>query len=216
MNTPITILILVATIIVSISCFGRPELMEKLLFNPFRVKHHKEYYRLLSHQFVHADYVHLFFNMFTFWSFGTTLESVLSSNRIVDSSLPVSGTWLFAILYFGGGLVATLPSMKKHGDNPLYNAVGASGAVSAVMLAFMIMFPTTTISIFFFPMPAYLGAIVFIGLEHWMSRSGKTNIAHDAHIYGAMFGLLFVAALDMNFLVEFFAAVRKSITSFLG
>jgi membrane associated rhomboid family serine protease len=207
----ISMVIIVATVVVSWQCFSNSTLFSKLLFNPYSVKHQREYYRILSHMLVHADWTHLLFNLFTFYSFGTFMEKVFTSERMFNDFFPELSFWgyssgqlFFVLLYVLGGAVATLPSLRKHGDNYGYNAVGASGAVSAVMMAFMILFPTFEISFFLFiPMPAWIGALVFLGLEHYLSRNQRSNIAHDAHIWGALFGILFVAALQPRFIGMF-------------
>jgi membrane associated rhomboid family serine protease len=168
---------------------------------------------------VHADWTHLIFNMFTFYSFGTFMEKVFISEGLFESFFPELSFWgyssgqlFFVMLYVLGGAFATLPSLRKHGDNYGYNAVGASGAVSAVMMAFMIMFPTFEISFFLFiPMPAWIGALVFLGLEHYLSRNQRSNIAHDAHIWGALFGVLFVIALNPRFLGLFVEKVLATL-----
>jgi membrane associated rhomboid family serine protease len=206
-QAPVTFIILAATILVSWRAFSNTTLFEKLLNNPYRVKHEKQYYRLLSHALIHADFMHLALNMYVFYSFGSILEKVFRGRYGFQQ-----GEVYFILLYAVGAVVATLPSLRKHGDNYGYNAVGASGAVSAVMMGFMILFPTMNIQFFFIlPMPAFLGIIVFFGLEHYMNRRGKTNIAHDAHIWGALFGILFVFVTDPQALVSFFTQVRHYI-----
>ncbi|MFN9392985.1 MAG: rhomboid family intramembrane serine protease [Flavobacteriales bacterium] len=212
---PITLLLVAATVLVSLQAFNNVVLYSRLLFHPWSVKHSRQYYRLLSHTLLHADSMHLFFNMFTFWSFGSFLEQLFRNEQLFSRVFPEfifwgesRGTVLFIILYVGGALVATLPAMRKHQDNPAYRAVGASGAVSAVMMAFMMMFPDYQVLFFFIiPCPAWLGAIVFLIIEHLLSRSGRTQIAHDAHIWGAIFGILFVILLNPAFLSHFIDTV---------
>lgn len=214
-SSPITIIIVAVTVLASIQAFSNATLFSKLLLHPWSVKHRKEYYRLLSHTLVHADTMHLFFNMFTFWSFGSFLEQLFRNELLFTRLFPDIPFWgetkgiiYFAVLYIGGALIATLPAMRKHGDNMSYQAVGASGAVSAVMMAFMMMFPQYQVLFFFvIPCPAWLGALIFLAAEHWLSRSGRTNIAHDAHIWGAIFGILFVTVLNPGFPVHFFKSV---------
>ncbi len=202
-TTPITFIILIVTIIVSWRAFQNSALFEKLLHNPYRVKHHKEYYRIFSHALIHADFMHLGLNMFVFYSFGTVLETYFKGLWGTTN-----GSLYFIVLYVLGAAVAAVPSMRKHGDNYAYNAVGASGAVSAILMAFMILNPLHMIAFFFIPMPAFIGVFVFFILEHFMKKSGKTNIAHDAHIWGALFGITFMFLLDTNTLVNFISQVR--------
>jgi membrane associated rhomboid family serine protease len=203
--TPITAIILIGTLIISWRAMENSALFEKLLNNPYRIKHNKEYYRIFSHALIHADFMHLALNMYVFYSFGSILEVIFK------------GMWggakggvMFIILYVMGAVVATLPSLRKHGDNYGYNSVGASGAVSALLMTYMFMFPTQQISFFFIiPMPAFLGVFVFFLLEHLMNRSGKTRIAHDAHIWGALFGIVFTLVTNPHAFVNFFSTVRQ-------
>jgi len=213
-------IIIGATVFVSWQAFEKSWLFSKLLLNPYSVKHRKEYYRIISHVLVHADWTHLLFNMFTFYSFGTFMETVFTHEQMFSSFFQTFIYWgestgeiLFLMLYLLGGIAATIPSILKHGDNYGYNAVGASGAVSAVMMAFMIMFPNFQVNFFMFiPMPAWVGALIFLGLEHYLSRTQRaSNIAHDAHIWGALFGILFVTILNPDFLTHFVHEVRASI-----
>lgn len=203
-DTPITSIILLITCFVSWRAMENQELLRKLMQHPYSVKHSKQYYRLFSHMLVHSGFPHLLLNMFVFYSFGSAVESSLKF-----AYGPSSGSLYFIILYVVGGLVAALPSMRKHADNYSYSAVGASGAVSSVMMAFMIMYPTAEIAFFFIlPMPAFLGVFVFFILEHLMQKNMKTNIAHDAHIWGAIFGVVFVALLDKEYLIRFVIQVQ--------
>jgi len=210
-DVPLTLIIVAATVFISWRAFQNTTLFDKLLNNPYRVKHHKEYYRILSHTLIHADWIHLALNMYVFYSFGTIMELVFKGKYGLGA-----GALYFLLLYVLGAAVATLPSLRKHGDNPGYNSVGASGAVSAVLMSYMIMFPTASIAFFFIPMPAFIGVFVFFLLEHFMNRSGKTNIAHDAHIWGALFGVAFIFILDANALVNFITQVRMYFTELLG
>ena len=151
---------------------------------------------------VHADGIHLALNMFVFYSFGGVMERLFTVNWG-----DVKGSILFLALYILGGVAATLPSMKKHGDNYGYNSVGASGGVSALLMAYMVLFPLHEIAFFFIPMPAFIGVFVFFLLEHFMKRNVRSNIAHDAHIWGALFGILFVAVVVPNSIPRFFSQV---------
>jgi membrane associated rhomboid family serine protease len=186
-STPITFIILAATVLVSWRAFEQSSLFERLLHSPYRVKHQKQYYRLFSHMLVHADFMHLALNMFVFYSFGRVLESIFRSGWGAQQ-----GGLLFIALYALGGVAATLPSLRKHSDNYGYNSVGASGGVSALLMAYMILFPMNEIAFFFIPMPAFIGVFVFFLLEHFMKRNVRSNIAHDAHIWGALFGIAFI------------------------
>ena len=204
-STPLTFIILAATILVSWRAFEQSAIFEKLLHSPYRVKHQKQYYRVFSHMLVHADGIHLALNMFVFYSFGRVLESIFTLNWG-----NVTGGLLFVALYALGGAAATLPSIRKHSDNYGYNSVGASGGVSALLMAYMILFPLNEIAFFFIPMPAFIGVFVFFILEHFMKRNVRSNIAHDAHIWGALFGIAFIAVVVPNSIPRFISQVMTA------
>jgi membrane associated rhomboid family serine protease len=211
-EAPITFIILLLTGFVSWRAMENPELTRKLLHHPYSVKHQKQYYRLLSHLLVHSGFPHLLLNMFVFYSFGSAVE-----NSLKYLYGPSQGALYFIGLYVLGGLAATIPSMLKQSDNYGYSAVGASGAVSAVMMTFMIMYPTAQLAFFFIlPMPAFLGVFVFFLLEHFMQKRMRTNIAHDAHIWGAIFGVVFVLLLDPEFIQRFLMQVKDYFSNLLS
>lgn len=177
------LLILAVTVGASLFAMKRPQILEKLMLVPYNVNHFKEYYRIVSHGFIHADGTHLFFNMFVLWEFGTTVEAEMGG--------------AFPVLYFGALLTATIPALTKHKDNANYRSLGASGAVSAVLMAFIVAHPTQPLLLFFIiPMPAIFAGVLFFLYERHMQKNGGSGIAHDAHIYGALFGLLFSIVKD--------------------
>ncbi len=188
------LIILVATIIVSLWADRNPDIKERLLFIPYRVKHQQEYARLLTHGFIHADLPHLAFNMMTLYFMGEYLYNEwmqLYGN---------AGIAYFVVLYFFGMMVATLFPMMRHQDDPNYRSLGASGAVSAVLFAVILWNPTLSLSLMFIPIPipAYLFGPLYLLFEYYSMKKGNTGIAHDAHIGGAIFGLLFVLMLDVQ------------------
>lgn len=204
MDLSVTTIIAAITVIASLWGFSNQEGLRKVLMNPYKVVHHKEYQRLLLHGLVHADYVHLFFNMFVFYQFGKILEQVFTEQQYFNRVFPESvfwgssaGTSYFLMLYIGAILFATVPAMVKHRDNPGYNSLGASGAVSAVLIAFIMIFPMAQLALFFvIPMPAWVAGILFFVFEAYMNKRGNTGIAHDAHLYGALFGVAFLTIVQ--------------------
>ena len=188
------LLILAVTVGASLFAMKRPQILEKLMLVPYNVNHFKEYYRIVSHGFIHADGTHLFFNMFVLWEFGTTVEAEMGGS--------------FPVLYFGALLTATIPALTKHKDNANYRSLGASGAVSAVLMAFIVAHPTHTLLLFFIiPMPAIFAGVLFFLYERHMQKNGGSGIAHDAHIYGALFGLLFSIVKDPCSIDRMFSAI---------
>ena len=199
MQLSLTVILCLATGVVSWQALSNTALFSKLSLSPYRVKHNKEIYRIWSHTLVHADMGHLFFNLFALFSFG----------RAVENYMP---TLLFALLYLGAAAFATLPALKKHGDNIYYTSVGASGAVSAVMMLYMFMFPTQKLLFFFIlPLPGWAAIILFFGLEYYMNKKMNTAIAHDAHLAGAAFGIAFLLIWKPQKFLDFFSVVFHAI-----
>ena len=207
----ITTIIVAITVIVSFLAFNDKDLSYKLTLSPYSVKHHKRWYQIFTHGFIHADYMHLGLNMYVLYSFGGFVEGVLVDGYYSPSSdISIGGFgnigYLYYItLYVGGLLFATLPSLKKHGDNPNYLAVGASGAVSAIVFSSIILYPTGGMGLLFIPVriPSFIFGVLYLFAEHYMSKKGGTRIAHDAHIGGAFFGVIFTVLLDFQFLTNF-------------
>ena len=190
--------VIVLTIGISWWVQDRPHLKAKLLLRPFDVIQKGQWYRLISHGFIHADFTHLAFNMFVLWQFGSSVEYQMQQ-AWSGSSLIASLEPSFLVLYFGGMLAAGLPSLWKQRDNPNYASLGASGGVSAVMMAYILLFPTNKLLLFFvIPMPAFVAGILFFAYERYMNKRGATGIAHDAHLMGAIFGVVYVLLLDSD------------------
>lgn len=183
-----TYIILGVTVVVSLLCFNNSELFMKLALIPYRVVKNNEWYRLVTHGFVHADMAHLVVNMFTFWSFGTYMERLFQYVGF--------GRWAFLLLYFGGMIVASFYDIAKHRNNPHYISIGASGAVSAVLFASIFFDPWGKILFFgVLPIPGLLFGILYLVYCQYMGRRGTDNINHNAHFYGAVYGFLLPALL---------------------
>lgn len=193
-----TYLIIAVTVLLSIGAFNNREWFYKMQFNPYQITHRKKYYKLLSHVFIHVDYVHLFFNMFSFYFFGIVVENVL------EYYFESTYIFQFFLLYFGAAVVSSIPSLIKHKDNAHYNAVGASGAVSAIIYAYIVLNPLSKIGVFFIPMPAILFGVLYLGYSYYMAKKNIDNIGHDAHFYGALFGITYVIIFIPNSVANFF------------
>ncbi len=191
----ITIIIVVITAIVSILCFGREDLFRKLDFTPYNIVLRKEWYRFLSHGFVHADWIHLIVNMLVFFSFGTHVEIIFKD--LENKDMLFSSELTYILLYFGGMVVATLSTFFKHRGDPNYASVGASGAVSAVLFTSIFFSPLDKILFYgIIPMPGFVFGILYLIYSTYMGRSGRDNVNHDAHLWGAVFGFLFPILID--------------------
>jgi membrane associated rhomboid family serine protease len=204
MSLSVLLVVIVITVLVSLRAFNNSELTNKLLYSPYACKHEGAYFRMIGHLFIHADFMHLSFNMMSLYFLGTILEQ-----ELMYSYGEVRGEAHFLVIYILGGLFATLIPYIRHQDNPSYRALGASGAVSAVIFAAIIWNPQMELMILFLPIPipAYIFGPLYIAFEYWADRRGGTGIAHDAHIGGAIFGVLYVLIINIDKGKEFLNAL---------
>jgi membrane associated rhomboid family serine protease len=180
----LTEVILAITVIVSFLCFNNGDLFNKLSLKPYRVVHANEWYRLITHGFVHGDWMHLFVNMFTFWSFGRYIESAFYYFGFAS--------WAFVLLYLGGMVVASIGDIIRYRNASWYASIGASGAVSAVLFTAILLNPWDKILLFaIVPIPGILFGVLYLAYCQYMARRGGDNINHNAHFYGAVYGFLF-------------------------
>lgn len=184
----ITLIIIVITAIVSFAAFSNNELRGKLIFYPNGMNSPAEYHRFISHGFIHADWMHLLFNMYVLYIFGRQVEFVYAD--------VLGKPFLFAVLYITALIASSLPSFAKHRNNYYYAALGASGAVAAVMFSYIYYAPWATLLFFFIPMPSIVFAILYLVYSAYAARKANDNIGHDAHFYGAVFGFIFTLIFD--------------------
>lgn len=194
----ITYIIIGVTVLVSYLAFQNHDLMDKLQFNAAKVVHQKQYYRLISHAFIHANWSHLLVNMFVLFFFGRGIEQYFGyyfGNK---------ATAYYLLLYFGGILASNIWSLIKHQNNYYYNAMGASGAVSAMLFAFIFFNPWEKLYFFgLIPIPGILFAVGYLFYSYHMSKKSTDNVAHDAHILGAIFGFVFPILLRPQLFSQF-------------
>ncbi len=195
MEYPVTLALIAITALLSWRAFSDRRLLDRLILWPPAIARGREYWRLVTHGFLHADFPHLLFNMVTLFFFGREIELLM---------LQVTGSWLtFPLFYLSAIVVAILPSYLKNRDDPRYLSLGASGAVSAVLFAFIMVLPWTIILVLFIPAPAILYAVFYVGYSIWMDRRGGDNINHSAHLAGAAYGVLFMVAMEPRVLQIF-------------
>ncbi|MGC4028966.1 MAG: rhomboid family intramembrane serine protease [Steroidobacteraceae bacterium] len=183
---PASLLILVVNIGLGLyGLFAAPRLIERCVFRPYDFARGRNRITALTSGFVHADLPHLIFNMLSFWFFGPQLE-----RRI--------GTVAFVLLYLVGLFASEIGSYLKHRNDPQYATLGASGAISAVLFAAIVYFPTMSLFIIPIPVPipAPLFAVGYLVYSWWSARQSRGRVNHDAHFGGALAGLAFVALLD--------------------
>lgn len=182
MSISTTIIIVAVTVLVSVLCFNNAGLFYGLSLNPYAMTKRGQWYRLITHGFVHGSFMHLFVNAFVLWSFGSYVESFLSA----ISHRP--NLW-FMVLYFGGMAISAIPDIVKFRNYPQYNSIGASGAVSAVLFASVTADPWGKILLMgVIPMPSIIFAICYLLYENYLGKRGGDNVNHKAHIWGALFG----------------------------
>jgi len=186
---PLTIGLIVANVIFSLLGFSNGALVDKTIMWPYRVARENQYIRFITSGFLHADYIHLFFNMFTLFFFGRNLE-------IYFSMYGLGGHVSYLSLYFLGLIISDIPSYIKHKDDYNYRSLGASGAVSAVVFATILFSPWSSIYIYgALKISATVYAVLYIFYCVYMGKRGGDNINHDAHLWGSVFGLVFTLAL---------------------
>jgi membrane associated rhomboid family serine protease len=182
-QTPVTIILIAINVLMFLLTDNNATLKNKLIMWPYGVKRTHSYYRFISSGFLHADFMHLFFNMFTLYFFGKNLELILNYYAI-------GGNWAFLGIYFGALIVSDISSYFKHNDAPSYHSLGASGAVAAIVFATIVFSPWSSIYIYgALKISAAVYAILFVIYCIYMGKKNMDNINHDAHLWGALFGL---------------------------
>ncbi len=202
----VTNILVLVTCLVSYSCFQNPELKSRLLHYPYQEKRSGEFYRWISSGFIHGDGMHLLFNMIVLYQFGNLAEKfyVLEYGEII-------GRNLYLLVYLATILFADIPSYLKHKDNPRYSSLGASGGTSGIMIIYCMYAPWAMFA--FPPIPAILFAILFIFYSSFASkRAASDGIDHQAHFWGAMFGiattLVFLPRLGPIFIDQLFSILN--------
>lgn len=194
----VTLIILLLTCVISFVAFSNERLTNDLIFYPPAVTNNNQWYRFITCGLIHADFLHLAFNMYTFYIFGNLVERTFV--EIFDSS----GKVLYAIMYAAALVACLLPTYFKHKNDGYYRSLGASGAVSAVIFAGIILYPTMGLRIFPIPLdiPAFIFGPLYLIVSAYLAKKGHGNINHSAHIWGAVFGILFLLVTS-QFLSKF-------------
>lgn len=186
LETPVTITLLFANAAIYLWIrYSDPIYFQRFAEWPFQIVYKKRYYQMLTSAFLHVDVMHLFFNCFALFTFGQVLEILF-----VRSFGFVSGSIYYVLIYFISLFSGSIFTVLFHFKNPGYVAVGASGAVSGIVFSYIVFFPTSTIGFFFIPMPAYVFALIYIGASIYGMKSRMGNIGHEAHLGGAIGGVL--------------------------
>ena len=200
----ITLALIVITCLISFYALNNGSFLESWMMNPYKVIQKGQYYRLLTSGFVHADFGHLFFNMFSFYFFGSQIE------QIFTDLFGESAALYLILFYIAGIIVSDIPTLLKHKNDPGYNSLGASGGVSSVIFGAILFFPLNKIYLYgIIGFPGFVFGLLYIGYSFYESRRGAGYINHDAHLYGAIFGIVFMAIVYPPVVSEFFSQIAS-------
>lgn len=184
--------------------------MSGWMMNPYQISNRRQYYRLITSGFIHNDHMHLLWNMFAFYFFGTAVEN--------DFGLLFGGAgrYYFLVLYLSAIVVSDLPTYFKQKDNILYNALGASGGVGAVIFVFILLEPLQEICLYFaLCMKGFIFGLGYMLYSYYQRRNANDNINHDAHLFGALYGLFFCVVVHPSALIDFYRQVNDWMQSLL-
>lgn len=192
MTLSITLIIIIITVLISIGGFSNQRIIDDLIFYPPAISQRKQWYRFFTCGLIHADYMHLIFNMFSFYMFGEFVEDAFSSPILFGEK----GKLLYLGMYVLALFFCLLPTFTKHKNDYHYRSLGASGAVSAVVFAGILFDPTAKLGFFFIPpvIPGYIFGPLYLIASTYLEKQAKDNVNHSAHIWGALFGIGFIIA----------------------
>jgi len=200
----ITYTFIAITVLISMYSFNNAAMLKRFMMNPYQISSRKQYYRFLTSGFIHRDHVHLLMNMITLYFFGGIIETIFKQ---IFGDL---GGVYFVLLYLMAIVVSDLPTYLKNRNNPGYNSLGASGGVSAVVFAMIILLPLEKICLYFaLCIPGFILGPLYIIFSYYQGRKANDGINHDAHLYGALFGLLFCIVLYPQSLPSFIHQVMS-------
>lgn len=202
----LTIILIVITVAASFAAWNKRDLRDKWIHNPYSANKYKEYWRLLTSGFIHADYMHIFFNMWALYLFGELVEQYFSLFFAGKAMV------MFLLLYLGGIIVANIPDFIQHKNNASFNSLGASGGVSSIVFCAVILQPTMELMIIPIPIPipAYIFAVLYVAYSVYMEKRQMDNVNHMAHLWGALWGVAFILLIQPNSLGNFFSQISTS------
>jgi membrane associated rhomboid family serine protease len=200
----IILLLIIPIIYTSARAFKDYTLFNKLLFNATRIKYQKEWYRFFTHGLVHGDWMHLIFNIYVLWIFGDLVMKLFSGLYG-----PLVANLLFLGLFVPALPLSSISTYLEHKENPNYNAVGASGAVSAVVFASIILYPEGRMGLLFIPVmiPSWLFGLLYLAFTAYMDKKQMDNIGHNAHFWGSIYGIVYVLLVNPYSFIHFFHVI---------
>ncbi|MCS6794895.1 MAG: rhomboid family intramembrane serine protease [Raineya sp.] len=200
----VTYIIIGITVVLSFVAWSNPNIMQKWIFNPYTISKRNEWHRFLTSGFIHLDYLHLIFNMVSLYFLGIYAE------KEFYRQFGENYQWIFVIFYLSAIIVADIPVFWKNRNNAYYNALGASGAVSAIVFSAVMIEPNIRLLIFPipFPVPGILYAVLYVAYSAYMSKNARDNIGHDAHLYGSLYGVVFTLIFFPDSISKIIEAVK--------
>ena len=201
----ITLYITIATVAISLLAMNNESLMDKLIFHPYSVSRNNKLYQYITSGFIHADFMHLAFNMFSFYMFGDLVE------QYFNMLFGTSGSFFYLLMYFSALIVCLIPTYYQHKNQYNYRSLGASGAVSAIVFAGIFLQPTMQIGFFIIPpiIPGFIFGPIYLGLTAYLSKQGHGGINHSAHLWGSLYGIAFLV------ISAYFMSGINLVTSFI-
>lgn len=199
----VTIILIIITVGISLYAWQNESLMHKWIFQPYAVQRDNSWYRFVTSGFLHADFTHLFFNMFTFYFFGGAVEYTFQA-----LFGPTTGILVYLLVYIGGIIVSDIPTFFKHRNDPPYRALGASGGVASVVFSSILFYPTQDICLYaVLCIPGFILGVLYLMYSYFSGKKMGDNINHDAHFYGAVYGFILSLVLVPQALPNFFSEI---------
>ncbi|MGK0365940.1 MAG: membrane associated rhomboid family serine protease [Saprospiraceae bacterium] len=207
----LTLIIIIVTCLISYQAFNNSAIRSKFVMHPASVNEFGQYYRFLTSGFLHGSWMHLGVNMYVLWMFGEQLEKFF-----LREFGDLTGRLVYLLIYLGAIVLSSLPAYLKHKNNQYYSALGASGGVSAILFALIVVAPWSGITFLFFPffpIPFIVFGVLYLVYESYMSKKGNDMIGHDAHIAGAIFGLISIVVVSFILKPELIQGYIYSLTN---
>ncbi len=202
----ITLIIILLTVAASYYAWEKPEIMYKWIMNPYTVQRKNQYERFITSGFIHNDWGHLIFNMLALYMFGSNVE------RAFEYLFHENGKYIYLVMYLSGIIVSEIPTYLKNKNNVNYNSLGASGGVSSVIFASILYYPLNNICLYYILcLPGFIMGIIYLIYSSYQSKRGTDNVNHDAHLYGALYGIAFAIISNPNVIITF----RDQINSYI-
>lgn len=191
----ITVIIIIITALVSFTAFSNQKVVDDLIFYPPAVSQHNQWYRFFSCGLIHADMAHLAFNMYAFYLFGSRVEEAFTA------IFGEKGKIFYLLMYISALGVCLLPTYAKNKNNYHYRSLGASGAVSAVVFAYILFNPLQGLGLLFIPIyiAGFLFGLIYLLISNWMEKRGGDGINHSAHMWGSIYGVVFIVVMAKFF-----------------